>query len=680
MRRLLRVCADVKRDNVMNEHEMIWRILGLVTRDHEASTLLAKAVLKWVRENKKALHLDTEPGAKRLSWRGLSARSVRRQDMERNGAPELLALAGMVATAVQLDDFNTRLMRVLVGADRLPLVTGLANLLRDQKADMLALFGEISGAQPREAARRVRQSELVRLGLARLFTTRTGLVGFEPSWTLERVLDRGLADEDAIVEALVGRHQRPALDCQAFEHVEEPAGLVVRLLKGAMRERAPGINILFYGPPGTGKTELARTLSHAAGARLYSVGEADEEGQEPNRWDRVTAYKLAQRVIERRSHTVLLFDEMEDLIGAARPTDDDYFTSRDGSKVFINRLLETNPAPTIWTTNAIGNVDPAILRRMSYILKLDYPSARAGRAILGRVAGDEQVTIRGSALGHLIDHAPETSTVLRTALRAGRLAQGGEADALRSATSLVGAMRGAARLRLPERDPARIDLGLYEAAQDLEALLADLSDAGAPRDFSLLLTGPPGTGKTALAHHLAYRLERPLIVKRASDLLSKWVGETEQQIARAFEEAIAKDGVLLFDEVDSLLADRSGARNSWEVTQVNELLTWCDSHPLPFIAATNFGARLDPAALRRFVFKVDLKPLSVKKAEAAYARFFGMPAPANLRQLNGLTPGDLAVVARQLRYLKERPEPAMIVARLAAELAAKPEGGGRIGF
>ena len=169
-------------------------------------------------------------------------------------------------------------------------------------------------------------------------------------------------------------------------------------------------------------------------------------------------------------------------------------------------------------------------------------------------------------------------------------------------------------------------------------------------------------------------------MKRASDLLSKWVGETEQQIARAFEEAIAKDGVLLFDEVDSLLADRSGARNSWEVTQVNELLTWCDSHPLPFIAATNFGARLDPAALRRFVFKVDLKPLSVKKAEAAYARFFGMPAPANLRQLNGLTPGDLAVVARQLRYLKERPEPAMIVARLAAELAAKPEGGGRIGF
>ena len=99
MRRLLRVCADVKRDNVMNEHEMIWRILGLVTRDHEASTLLAKAVLKWVRENKKALHLDTEPGAKRLSWRGLSARSVRRQDMERNGAPELLALAGMAPTA-----------------------------------------------------------------------------------------------------------------------------------------------------------------------------------------------------------------------------------------------------------------------------------------------------------------------------------------------------------------------------------------------------------------------------------------------------------------------------------------------------------------------------------------------------------------------------------------------------
>jgi len=196
---------------------------------------------------------------------------------------------------------------------------------------------------------------------------------------------------------------------------------------------------------------------------------------------------------------------------------------------------------------------------------------------------------------------------------------------------------------------------------------------------SLLLTGPPGTGKTALAHELARTLDRPLIVKRTSDLLSKWVGETEQAIAGAFAEARRAGGVLLFDEADSLLFDRSRARASWEVSQVNELLTWLDRHPLPVVAATNHDERLDPATLRRFVFKLALRALDPARAAQAFARFFGEPAPASLAGLRGLTPGDFAVVRRQLRH-RPAADAREIVARLADEAAAKPGSTGKIGF
>ena len=73
---------------------------------------------------------------------------------------------------------------------------------------------------------------------------------------------------------------------------------------------------------------------------------------------------------------------------------------------------------------------------------------------------------------------------------------------------------------------------------------------------SLCFYGPPGSGKTALAEHLAQALGRPLLVRQASDLLSKYLGETEQNMAAMFREAESEGALLLLDEADSFLQDR----------------------------------------------------------------------------------------------------------------------------
>jgi len=586
--------------------------------------------------------------------------------------PHALQLADELAQLLALDSVDSALLAIMVACDRLPRVGALAKIAVGHGHDLPTLLGELAGADPHDADRIVRRSPVLRLGLIGFAANRLGEVEVDIRWTLARLFDRATIAGPELIDALVGERQPATLTLDDFTAIGD-ADFLVRLLQGTMRERAAGINILIHGPPGTGKTEFARTLAAAAGAALHGVGEADDEGDEPNRWERVGALQVAQRILAGRDAAVLLFDEMEDLIGEAKPSGGDWFANREGSKVFVNRMLEANPVPVIWTTNAIGNIDNAILRRMSFVLKLDLPSRKAALRMLDRIAGDERVS-PGEGFGRLLDIAPESATVLRVAARAGRLA--GETDGgVRPAEALTCALRGG---ELPLDGAGILDLDLFESDLKLEPLLASIAK-GDTHDVSLLLSGPPGTGKTALAHHFARALDRPLVVKRASDLLSKWVGETEAAIAEAFAEARRRGGVLLFDEADSLLFDRSTARTSWEVGQVNELLTWLDRHPLPVVAATNHAAKLDPASLRRFVFKLDLRPLGRDRAARAYERFFGLQAPRELDDLCNLTPGDFAVVARQLRHAPADGA-AAIVERLRSEAEAKPENGVRLGF
>ena len=656
----------------MNEIEITRRILRRAMREAPAASQPGKAILDFGRLHAVSLFGVKAMEAKKLSWTAMKRAVTATRACTQPGYG-VLTLARDLAALLRLDAIDSAIVAVVFALDRLRLPRELNDILSRFDNNQPAMIGEAAGAEPQDAERRVRLNPLFRMGLATFRADWRGQIQLETRWALENLLDRLPDSEAGIIAVLVGPRHCSSLPFAAFCHVED-ANFLRRLLEGCRRERASGINILIHGPPGTGKTEFARSLVAAAGLDLHGAGEADTEGDEPDRRDRIAAFQMGQRLLAGRGDVALIFDEMEDLIGDVQPAQGDWMRGRQGSKVFVNRLLECNPVPVIWTTNTIANVDPAILRRMSFVLKLDLPSRETAMRMLDHVSAEEG-TRPGPGWEGLVDTAPEAASVLRVATRGARLA--GEADGgLLAAHALVKALRGGAEL--PPEGPGPVDFDLFESDRPLAPLFESLQ-SGKHLDVSILLTGVPGTGKTALAHHLARVLDRPLLVKRTSDLLSKWVGETEQRIAEAFAEARQRGGVLLFDEVDSLLFDRSTAKASWEVTQVNELLTWLDRHPLPVVAATNHAGKLDPATQRRFIFKLELRALSSAKAARAFERFFAMPAPPSLEGLQGLTPGDLAVVARQMRFEVTR-DAEGIVERLKAEVAAKPGVAQRIGF
>ncbi|MEK9804080.1 MAG: ATP-binding protein, partial [Curvibacter sp.] len=249
---------------------------------------------------------------------------------------------------------------------------------------------------------------------------------------------------------------------------------------------------------------------------------------------------------------------------------------------------------------------------------------------------------------------------------------------LRNADQALGGGRQEATR--PRPSETRYDLGLLnvECRFELPRIVQALQARGRG---SLCFHGPPGSGKTALAEYLASRIGRPLMIRQASDLVSKFIGETEENMAAMFAEAEAENAVLLLDEADSFLQDRRGAQRTYEVTEVNEMLQGMERHQGVFICTTNLMDRIDQAALRRFTFKIRFKPLSLSQRRAMFVaealrgddQGLAPELQKRLDQLDELCLGDFAAVQRQAVILGADFGPEEFLAQLEAEHRIKPE-------
>jgi len=208
-------------------------------------------------------------------------------------------------------------------------------------------------------------------------------------------------------------------------------------------------------------------------------------------------------------------------------------------------------------------------------------------------------------------------------------------------------------------DQIKYDLNYLNLDRPPQGIIDGLKQSGSA---SLLFYGPPGTGKSELARHLSSELDRPVIVNRASDLLDKFVGGTEQRIANAFRNAEREKAILFLDEADSFLRNRESAEHSWEVTQVNEMLVQMENFNGIFIAATNLITNFDMAAFRRFDMKIRFAAM---RAEQRWMMFYNLleekptvPEQAKrlystrLSQLDDLAAGDFRAALKNLTLRK----------------------------
>jgi SpoVK/Ycf46/Vps4 family AAA+-type ATPase len=182
---------------------------------------------------------------------------------------------------------------------------------------------------------------------------------------------------------------------------------------------------------------------------------------------------------------------------------------------------------------------------------------------------------------------------------------------------------------------------------------------------AVLLSGPPGTGKTMAAEALAAQLRQDLYRIDLSAVVSKYIGETEKNLALAFDEAERAAAVLFFDECDSLFGRRTEQRDAhdrWANLEVNYLLQRVETFTGLVVLATNKRQALDEALLRRLRFSIRFELPDAGQRRELWRRSFPERTPADALDVDGLAARELTGGSVQN-------------AALAAAFAAAADGG-----
>ena len=488
-------------------------------------------------------------------------------------------------------------------------------------------------------------------------------------------------DLESLFAEVIVRARPSQLRLDDFDHVEVERRIIERYLAQALASSRHGANVLVSGPPGTGKTELCRLLAMELGAEAWEISSSLYQAEQ-----RINSLRLAQESLASTPKSLIIFDEIEDIFGRSQGLG--YSEKQDHSKAWMNERLTENPVPTIWITNSIARIDPAHLRRFDLLIEMP----QASRYLRERLVREKlPKSLRETALARQLVEDRE-STLADLAV-VGRLAETlrteSKPEALATEVSQALAHRHRIlRGRLPHRGSSaseHYNLNWLNTDQAIEPIFQGLKRSQKGR---VLLYGPPGTGKTAFAGRLAQELDCPLLRKSVAQLQSCWVGETEKNIAKLFEQGTREQAVVMLDEADSLLRDRQTARTSWEVSQTNEILQQMEDFDGIFIAATNRMEQIEPAAMRRFDWRVELdwlRPEQVLGLARETLSRHGSLAPTDddarvLGRISPVAPGDFKVAERQAEVLGQSLTAEALIEVLRSEASRRTKDGDGIGF
>jgi SpoVK/Ycf46/Vps4 family AAA+-type ATPase len=427
-------------------------------------------------------------------------------------------------------------------------------------------------------------------------------------------------------------------------------------------------HVLLYGAPGTGKTSYALGLAQRLGLPVYLVEHSGKARHSKRRF----AFTACVNMASRGEDSIIIADDCDAVLNTRNSW---ALFGETSNKRWLHDILETPGVRMIWTVNSTQQIEESVARRFSFSVGFKAFSVAQRIQLWESILKTHNLEgiLEASQVKDLAKRYQISPGIIDQSVRKAGETGCNSRDALSAALNLsleaqeTLAHGGSKPKQIRLEDPNFTLEGLNASGTDLKSLITELrvyaehlktKTANDGSTMALLFHGPSGTGKSHFAGHLGLELDKEVILKRGSDLLSMWVGGTEQNIKAAYEEATAREAILIFDEADSLIFTRDRAVRSWEISHTNEFLTWMEQFPGIQIFTTNRLSDLDKASLRRFNHKIEFRYLNATGNVIFYKRLLlpllgsrmASKIEAQLKKIPRLAPGDFKVVRDRFKF------------------------------
>ena len=401
-----------------------------------------------------------------------------------------------------------------------------------------------------------------------------------------------------------------------------------------------GVVMLFAGPSGTGKTMLAHGLAKATGHRLMLVDLGKILNYSPHGFEENLARVFHEARLQR---AILFFDEAEELFedrtaNCAMPT--------------LLREIEKLDGIAILATNRGRVLDEALNRRILYTLNFEVPSAEQRQRIWqshlpaeAPIADDvdlaglaEEFELTGGLIKNAVLVALHRALVRKGSERRIRyedLRSGARLQLRRASGEHLERVASPVRLSdvvLPADVRAQVE-AVVASARHRATVFTEWGFAGklsTGKALSVLFIGESGVGKTMTAEAIAHELGAAIYRVSVPSVISKWVGETEKNLASVFAAAREAHAVLFFDEADALFGSRRDGGNSHAYyinQQIATLLTETEKSDGLIILATNRPEAFDRAFERRIRHRITFSEPDAAAREAIWRGLIPSNAP-----------------------------------------------------